>query len=140
MDKVIQNFGKGEVIIPEGSRGDRSYRIMTGEVLICKQNAQGKTVPIARLHEGELFGEMYLFSPDGTRSASAIASDNVQLEVLFAEDLQQELAALPAEIQQLLGTFNERLQNTTGGFASLFQEKVLLELPDGTLRVADSAR
>jgi len=138
MDKVFQHFSKGEVIIPEGVQGDRTYKIFSGEVLICKKNAQGKMIPIARLGPGEIFGEMYLFENTGVRSASVIASNDVKVEVFFKEQLQSELSQAPPEVRQMLGAFTARLRNTTGNFASLFREKVIVELPDGTMRVIEN--
>ena len=138
MDTVFQHFNKGEVIIPEGAPGDRSFRIVAGDVLICKKNAQGKMIPIARLCPGEIFGEMYLFEQSGVRSATAIAASEVKVEVFFREQIQEELEHAPLEVRQMLNSFTFRLKNTTGNFASLFKEKVIVELPDGTMRVVDN--
>lgn len=138
MDNVFQQFGKGEVIIPEGTKGDRTYRIVSGEVLICKKNGQGKMIPIARLGEGEIFGEMYLFENSGVRSASVIASSDVKVEVFFQDAIQRDLEESPPEVAQMLRAFNRRLRNTTGSFASLFKEKVIVELPDGTMKIMDN--
>ena len=138
MDKVIQHFNKGEVIIPEGSKGDRVYRILSGYVLICKKNSQGKMIPITKLEAGEIFGEMYLFSSSGASSASVIAEDNLQVEVFFTEDMQNELSKASPEIQQILNAMTNRLRTTTSSFAGLFREKMIVELPDGTMRVVDS--
>lgn len=137
MDKVIQHFGKGETIFPEGSKGDRIYRIVSGEVLICKKSVQGKTIPISRLREGEIFGEMYLFDDNGDRSASVMAVSDLKVEVYFEEEIQAELVNAPPEVKQMLVSFTNRLKNTTGNFASLFKEKMIVELPDGTMKVVD---
>jgi CRP-like cAMP-binding protein len=137
MDKVIQHFGKGEIIFPEGAKGDRIYRIISGEVLICKKSAQGKTIPISKLSEGEIFGEMYLFDGTGDRSASVMAVSDLKVEVYFEDEIQAELANAPPEVKQMLTSFTNRLKNTTGNFASLFKEKMIVELPDGTMKVVD---
>lgn len=138
MDKVVQHFNKGEIIIPEGSKGDRVYRIISGYVLICKKSAQGKMIPITKLEAGEIFGEMYLFNAAGARSASVIAADNLQVEVFFTEDMQSELSKTSPEVQQMLTSMTNRLRTTTSNFAGLFKEKMIVELPDGTMRVVDS--
>jgi CRP/FNR family cyclic AMP-dependent transcriptional regulator len=138
MDKVVQHFGKGEVVFPEGSKGDRVYRILAGEVLICKKSPRGKMIPIAKLGEGEIFGEMYLFDGSGDRSASVLASTDLKVEVYFEEDIQAELIGAPKEVQQMLASFTNRLRTTTGNFANLFKEKMIVELPDGTMKVLDS--
>ncbi|HEY9685878.1 MAG TPA: cyclic nucleotide-binding domain-containing protein [Coleofasciculaceae cyanobacterium] len=138
MDKVFQHFNKGEVIIPEGSPGDRSFKIISGNVLICKKNNQGKMIPIARLGPSEIFGEMYLFEQSGVRSATAIAANDVKVEVFFKDQIQDEISQAAPEVRQMLSAFHHRLRNTTGNFASLFKEKVIVELPDGTMRVIDN--
>ena len=138
MDKVVQHFNKGEVVIPEGSKGDRVYRIISGYVLICKKSASGKMIPITKLEAGEIFGEMYLFNASGARSASVIAADSLQVEVYFTEDMQDELSKASPEIQEMLTSITSRLRNTTSNFAGLFREKMIVELPDGTMRVVDS--
>jgi len=138
MDKVIQHFSKGEVVIPEGSHGDRVYRILSGEVLICKKNPQGKMIPIAKLSVGEIFGEMYLFDTEGSRSASVIATNDLKVEVFFEEEIKAEISAVAPELRQMLGSFSSRLRSTTGSFAGLFKEKMIVELPDGTMRVTDN--
>lgn len=137
MNKIVQHFGKGEVIIPEGTKGDRAYRILSGEVLVCKKSVQGKTIPIARLEAGEIFGEMCLFDGTGIRSATVLASTDIKVEVYFEEELEAELNSAPAEVRQMLSAFTRRLQNTTSNFASLFREKMIVELPDGTMKVVD---
>jgi CRP-like cAMP-binding protein len=138
MDKVIQHFGKGETIIPEGTKGDRIYRILSGEVLICKKNTPGRLIPIAKLNTGEIFGEMYLFESSGVRTATVIAANDVRVEVFFEEEIQAELSKAAPEIQQMLTAFTTRLRNTTGNFVGLFKEKMIVELPDGTRKVIDS--
>lgn len=138
MDKVVQHFGKGEIIFPEGTKGDRVYRILFGEVLIFKKSARGKMIPIAKLGTGEIFGEMYLFDGSGDRSASVLAATDLKVEVYFEEEIQAELVNAPREMQQMLNAFTSRLRSTTGNFASLFKEKMIVELPDGTMKVIDS--
>ena len=137
MDKVVQHFGKGEVIFPEGTKGDRIYRIVSGEVLICKKSARGKMIPIAKLTDGEIFGEMYLFDGSGDRSATVMASTDLKVEVYFEDEIQAELVNAPQEVKQMLVSFTSRLRSTTGNFASLFKEKMIVELPDGTMKVVD---
>jgi CRP/FNR family cyclic AMP-dependent transcriptional regulator len=138
MDQVVQHFNKGEVVISEGSQGDRVYRIISGYVLICKKSPQGKMIPIIKLSTGEIFGEMYLFEATEARSASVIAAETLQVEVYFTEDMQNELKKASPEIQQMLNTMTQRLRGTTNSFAGLFREKMIVEQPDGTMSVVDS--
>lgn len=58
-------------IFAEGERGRAMYVVQAGEVEICTRRAEG-SVTLARLHKGEVFGELALVD-DSPRSASAIA-------------------------------------------------------------------
>lgn len=137
-DKIIQHFRKGEIIIPEGMKGDRGYQIVEGNVLIYKKNVDGKMVPLARLGKGEIFGEMYLFEASGVRTASAVAADDVKVEVIFfAEGLQQELQETAPELHQMMSSFTRRLRNMTSNFTARFKEKMIVEHSDGTVEVVD---
>jgi hypothetical protein len=81
---------------------------------------------------------MYLFEGSGVRSATVIAANDVRVEVFFEEEIQAELAHASQELRQMLSSFTYRLRNTTCDFVSLFKEKMIVELPDGTMKVVDS--
>jgi CRP-like cAMP-binding protein len=95
-------------------------------------------IPIAKLGDGEIFGEMYLFDGSGDRSATVLASTDLKVEVFFEEEFQTELNSAPTEVRQMLTAITGRLRNTTGNFAGLFREKMIVELPDGTMKVIDN--
>ena len=69
--KFIQNFNDGQAVFVEGDEGNEMFVVLSGEVVITKQD-DAQSMPLAVLHEGEMFGEMALVA-SGIRSASAIA-------------------------------------------------------------------
>ena len=71
-------------------------------------------------------------------------ADRDAQHALRAEDeCRQLLVQFPnskfaPEVQQMLNSMTNRLRNTTSNLAGLFKEKMIVELPDGTMRVVDS--
>ncbi len=142
MDSIRQVFGKGEIILAEGTQGDRSYLILKGEVLICKKSEDGKQVPIAKLGPGDILGEMFLLDSSGRRSATAVvSSEGLVVEVLFQDQIEEQIQQLSPQMGMLLKGFNRRLRNTTHMYveqAPPGKGKQVVELPDGTMKVIDS--
>ena len=143
MDKGMQGyrqmFGRGEVVVAEGTQGDRTFVILRGEVLVCKRNMDGKQVPLARLGPGDMFGEMYLFDQQGRRTATAIISseDGAELEVLFKEDMEAQMARLSPHMKKMFNGCQSRLKLTTHLYADTATGRQAVELPDGTLKVIE---
>ena len=77
MDHDITEFKKGETIIEEGDCFTSIYIILKGSVKIVKK-VDGRTILLARLKPGELFGEMAMFCSK-KRHSDAVAGDDVEL-------------------------------------------------------------
>jgi CRP-like cAMP-binding protein len=115
---VTKEFAKGETILLEGSVGDRSYKLISGNVLICKQQ-EGNLVPIIRLEPGEIFGEMFMLNPAGLRSASAIAATDVTVEIIFAEELAEQLHQVHPAILGMIKGLSNRLNTTSTLYSNI---------------------
>ena len=76
---------EGEYIFRKGDTGKEMYVILSGDVAI-----QDGERTIARLSQGDLLGEMALFS-DHTRSADAVTLSFTELFILDEDRLQQLL-------------------------------------------------
>ena len=109
-----QRFAQGETIIHQGVRGDRTFVIRAGQVLICKQgDDEDEVVPIESLGPGDLFGEMYLATNDLLRTATVVAVNEVTVDVFFEEQILRDLDNMsPLQKMMFLG-LNRRLQKTT---------------------------
>lgn len=137
--RPTQQFVKGQTILQEGAQGDRTYRILAGEVVIYKKNSHGNLVPIAKLGAGEIFGEMYLFDGTKTRSASAVAvSPDVTLEIYFQDELQEMLSRLSPHTLGIFEGLSLRLQKTSGKYADMVPAQAFSQLPDGTVKPSGS--
>lgn len=86
-DVERRRFEPGQVIFREGDDpGGEAYVVHSGTVEIRK-TVEGLPRRLAVLGEGELFGEMALFRK-GTRSADAVAVEDVDLLVIKNERLE----------------------------------------------------
>jgi len=87
---VRLSYSKGEQIIKEGDYGSSIYKILSGRVRIF--TCFGKdTTTLAILDRGDIFGEMAFFNLGlEPRSASAVAMEDVALEVWHAARLSDE--------------------------------------------------
>ena len=82
-------FGKGEVIVSEGERGDAAFMIVAGR---CRayRTADGREETLAIMEPGEAFGEMALLLKE-PRAASVVAVDDVTVLVLDGATLNEGL-------------------------------------------------
>mmetsp|Transcript_27104 Transcript_27104/g.56432 ORF Transcript_27104/g.56432 Transcript_27104/m.56432 type:complete len:740 (-) Transcript_27104:275-2494(-) len=84
-------FGKGDVIIRQGEKGDAFYIIESGTVDVFTTE-QGDE-PVAQLTSGQFFGEKALMSED-VRQATCIASTDAKCLTLMREDFVRMLGNL----------------------------------------------
>src|SRR5436309_81160 len=71
-------FESGGVVVGEGEPGDSAYLIVSGAAEAAAAGPDGPTT-LAVLGEGELFGELALFSADGRRASTVIASSPLRV-------------------------------------------------------------
>lgn len=89
----------GEVICHEGEPGGEFYVIGSGEVRVSV-DAVGGEKEVARLGQGQFFGEMAVLNGD-TRSATCTATTDVELVAFPSEAVEQILARYPAARETL---------------------------------------
>lgn len=121
------SFGCGDEIIREGEEGDRFYGIISGSVLVQKEDPEGKLTLIARLGPGDGFGEMAL-ADNEKRSATCMAETEVEAMEISRDDFERALAG-DAELERkclrsLIRLLAERLRETD---VSLTFSRALLE-------------
>ena len=108
-----EEYDEGGVIIKEGARGDWVYLILMGRVKVKKLISKRK-VTIARLIEGDIFGEMNLLkSGKDARSASIIADTYVKVGVLDTRRLINEYESISPRLKNLISSLVQRLAHTT---------------------------
>jgi len=101
-------FQPGQMIFREGDMTQEAYRILKGRVEISIAG-DGKSVILAQLGEGDIFGEMAMVD-ERPRSASAQALDVTECEVLTAENFNEAVLQRPEILIPYLASFFERLR------------------------------
>ena len=109
IEKCINEYGVGDVIFEEGSKGRELYVVLDGQVEIAKINGASKTV-IITLGKGEFFGEMAVI--DGSsRSATAIAaSENTRVMRINHARFVYLVSQQPAFALMIMDALSKRLR------------------------------
>jgi CRP/FNR family transcriptional regulator, cyclic AMP receptor protein len=111
-----ESFPMGEYVFRENDTDERLYIVEKGAVSLIKSLGSDlhKTILIAP--EGSIFGE-FSFIDGGTRSATALASDDTTLLSLDRKDfdaLNREHPEIGTKVyNNLLRTVTQRIRNTT---------------------------
>ncbi len=100
----------GEVIVAEGESGEGLFVIATGGVKVFIANPSGRNVPVARLGEGQYFGEIASLS-GRPRNATVTAAARCELLELDAPLLREVTTRHAALARRLEDVFVERLSS-----------------------------
>lgn len=102
----LESHDEGSVIISEGQPGASMYIIASGEVKVFTNGPGGSTLYLARLGEGDFFGEVSMLSGK-PRTATITASQRTDLLRLDKDKLDNALAMYPG-IRKVLNDFYQR--------------------------------
>lgn len=101
-------FRKGEQIIRKDDLGDCAYLIANGTVAVLHPIT---SQPIAELSEGDVFGELALFSSDNMRTADVFASSATRVMVLPKKALLEHIRTSPEAGLNLLHGMSRRMKS-----------------------------
>ena len=97
-------YGAGETIVRQGAAGTSMFVIATGEAVVTIESAKA---PVARLHEGDFFGEMSLLTGD-PRTATVSAVTDCELVEITADGFRKFLMAEPVVADQIVAAVEKR--------------------------------
>jgi CRP/FNR family transcriptional regulator len=106
---VPRSFERGEVIFREGDSGDTCYVVRAGRVGIQREHMDGRTLTLAELRPGAIFGELAMFGRE-TRSATAEALEPTALLAILSVDVQRVIKSSPEIALKMLGAMADRLR------------------------------
>jgi CRP/FNR family transcriptional regulator len=106
---VPRHWGSGEVIFREGDNGDTCYVVQHGSVRVTRNHSDGRTITLAELRPGDLFGELAMFDSE-RRSATVEAVEDTTGVAILAGDLRRLLMRHPEISIKLLSAFADRLK------------------------------
>jgi CRP/FNR family cyclic AMP-dependent transcriptional regulator len=139
---VPRRYERGEMIFQEGDSGDTCYVISSGSVSVTRKHADGRTIALAELRPGAIFGELAMFDGEN-RSATVEALEPTSAVALLAGDVQRLLRDRPgiavkmlAGLADRLRSANERIaqqsfQTVSGRVASVLLSKVEARQAEG---------
>ena len=125
-----QSFPPETTIVEIGEPGHSLFLIMEGTVQVLYP-AQSADFELARLTEGDFFGEMAILN-SMSRSATVRSVDSVKLMVLEKEDFQKILKESPSVAAKLLETLSIRIRNADEQISGL-SDKALRDPLTGLL-------
>lgn len=102
----LEEYGEGDLVISEGERGTSMYVIVSGAVNVYTSGPRGRAVLLARLGEGDFFGEVSVLSGK-PRTATITASEPATLLRLDRPQLEQLVEEHP-RIRAILEDFCRR--------------------------------
>ena len=94
---VPRRWGAGEVIFREGDAGDTCYVIQDGCVRVTRNHTDGRTITLAELRAGDLFGELAMFDSE-QRSATVEAAEETSAVAVRALALLRRHEALAGDL------------------------------------------
>ncbi len=106
-----------EVIIREGQTGEGMSVILTGEVQVTRQDADGEPVHLATLREGDVFGEIALVR-DEPATATVRAVRKTAVVMLPADDFAHLVADHAAVREWIRGLTDDRLSRNARAMAA----------------------
>jgi tetratricopeptide (TPR) repeat protein len=107
----LEQHDEGSVIITEGQPGTSMYVIASGEVKVFTTGKDNKTVYLAKLGEGDFFGEVSVLTGK-PRTATITASQPTALLRLDKEKLDNALAKYPGIRKVLDDFYRKRAKHT----------------------------
>ena len=116
------HYAAGERIIEEGAAGDSFFVVDRGEVEVSK-DLGGAPRALARLMEGQFFGEMALLTGE-KRAATVVAATDVDLFTLDKTGFHEVIVGNPAiavDISTILSERRAALNQAEGDLTARFQ-------------------
>lgn len=108
---VPRHWERGETIFREGDTGDTCYVLKDGAVILTRDGQGGRTIALAELRTGDMFGELAMFRGE-RRSATAEAVEPTTAVALLARDVQRLIRSNPDIALELLAAIAERISKT----------------------------
>ncbi|WP_410514250.1 Crp/Fnr family transcriptional regulator [Paenibacillus sp. BR2-3] len=105
----VNLFHKKELIVNEGETADRIGIVLSGRVEVQKIHPNGNSVTIARLEQGQTFGEAVLFRKENIFPATVVAPDTCYVMFISKQELLRLFAADIDMLSRYMENLSERL-------------------------------
>lgn len=116
-----KTYADGEIIIKQGTEGDRMYVVQEGEVEILREH-EDRSVRLTILATGDFFGEVPLFerfSGNGTVRATARALGPTRVLTVDRLTIVKRIHEDPSLAYRILETMARRIRQLEGDLLRL---------------------
>lgn len=110
---IQYKFKPGDLIIQEGDKADRAFRLLQGEVLVFKTGKDGERIPLAKLPAGSTFGEIAVLAATKERTASVIAVTPVKVDIYLDYEVDGLMKKAHPYLRALVTTLLKQVKTTT---------------------------
>ena len=117
MQFKLKTFRAGDTVLAEGQKGEMLYIVRTGRLEASRLSGDHRIV-LGEIAEGEIVGEMSIFSSDHTRLATVRAMVDSELVEISAGDFKDTLSKAPPIVTAVIRAVVQRLRNTTRSISS----------------------
>lgn len=131
-------FARGERIIRRGDPGDAMFIIRSGRAIAPILDEQGEEKFLARLKEGEFFGEMALLTGE-PRSADVLAESDIECLMIRKQLFQELLVESTAVASFLTAILGQRLLEG-GSIRSVGKYRIVGQLGSGGMAMVFEGR
>ncbi len=108
----VRRFAPEEMILNEGEASDSIYLIESGQVEVVLEDAEQGELILSFLQEGEIFGEMSIFSKEKERCAMIRAITETQVRICSKDSFIAEAEKNRALWMRLVEQLSDRLRST----------------------------
>lgn len=136
---VPRSYQAGEIVFREGDSGTSCHVVRTGSLKATKTHPDGRTIALAELRPGDMFGELALFSGE-LRSATIEAVEAATTVVLLADDIRRLLHTQPDIAVKMLAALAERVRKANERIARQSFQGVAGRVASVLLAQAESRR
>jgi CRP-like cAMP-binding protein len=107
---VPRSYERGEVIFQEGTQGEVMYIIREGRVLVKREHTGGRTIALAEMGPGDLFGELAVFDKE-ERSATVECIEPTKVVAMTSGDVSRVLTRNPEMALKVIVSLSRRLRD-----------------------------
>ena len=132
-------FAKGQMIFQYGEPGESLFIVQSGEAEVFIKDNTGNRMVLEALSRGKYFGEVSLLDK-GARTASVVATEDLEAFRLKRENLESFLLKYPAAAIDILTVMGQRLRKDVEMLRHSASRNVNEELEDTrttVMKVAD---
>ena len=108
----VNHFGRGEVVIEEGTDGDSMFVLVEGTAHVSVAR-NGSSLRVSALRRGDCFGEMSLLTGE-KRTATVRADQDCEIMEISKPVMGELLRSSPACLEQLSALLAQRKMDTEG--------------------------